>query len=80
MSEFLESNERSTPLPVLKVLGLGGAGCNAINRMIELGIPGIEFLAANTDYQALQTSLADQKIQLGPNLTRGLGAGGNPEI
>lgn len=48
--------------------------------MIELGISGVEFLAANTDYQALQTSLADKKIQLGPDITRGLGAGGNPEI
>ena len=65
---------------MLKVLGLGGGGCNAINRMIELGISGVEFLAANTDYQALQTSQADRKIQLGPEVTRGLGAGGDPEI
>jgi len=66
--------------PSLKVLGLGGGGCNAINRMIELGIKDIEFIAANTDRQALNTNLADKKIQLGPVLTRGLGAGGNPEI
>jgi cell division protein FtsZ len=80
MSEYFEMDEIPTNLPVLKVLGLGGGGCNAVNRMIELGISGIEFLAANTDYQALQTSLADKKLQLGPDVTRGLGAGGNPEI
>jgi cell division protein FtsZ len=79
MSAYIENGEKST-LPVLKVLGLGGGGCNAINRMIELGISGVEFLAANTDYQALQTSLASRKIQLGPEVTRGLGAGGNPEV
>lgn len=66
--------------PALKVLGLGGGGCNAINRMIELGITGVDFLAANTDYQALQSCLASTKIQLGPDVTRGLGAGGNPDI
>lgn len=66
--------------PVLKVLGLGGGGCNAVNRMIELGLNGVEFIAANTDAQALKTSLAHQKIQLGPKVTRGLGAGGKPEV
>ena len=66
--------------PVLKVLGLGGGGCNAVNRMMELGLHGVEFIAANTDYQALQQSLAPVKIQLGPKVTRGLGAGGKPEI
>jgi cell division protein FtsZ len=70
----------SIPKPVLKVLGLGGGGCNAINRMIELGLGGVDFIAANTDYQALQGSLAPVKIQLGPQVTRGLGAGGLPEI
>jgi len=80
MSELNGSQGFPTHIPALKVLGLGGGGCNAINRMIELGISGVEFLAANTDYQALQTSLADKKIQLGPDITRGLGAGGNPEI
>ena len=69
-----------TPLPVIKVLGLGGGGCNAVNRMIELGISGVHFIAANSDYQALQTSLASVKVQLGPTVTRGLGAGGKPEI
>ena len=66
--------------PVLKVLGLGGGGSNAINRMIELGLKGVEFIAANSDAQALAHSLAPTKIQLGPKVTRGLGAGGNPEI
>jgi cell division protein FtsZ len=66
--------------PCLKVLGLGGGGSNAINRMIELGLSGVEFIAANTDYQALQNCLAPTKIQLGPQTTRGLGAGGNPNI
>jgi cell division protein FtsZ len=67
-------------LPVLKVIGLGGGGSNAINRMIELGLGGVEYIAANTDAQALKNSLAPVKIQLGPRLTRGLGAGGDPKI
>lgn len=66
--------------PSLKVLGLGGGGSNAINRMIELGLSGVDFIVANTDSQALKNSLAPTKIQLGPKTTRGLGAGGNPEI
>jgi cell division protein FtsZ len=66
--------------PVIKVLGLGGGGSNAVDRMIELGIPGVDFIAANTDYQVLQTGLAPVKIQLGPQLTRGLGAGGDHEV
>ena len=66
--------------PVLKVIGLGGGGSNAINRMVELGLTGVEYIAANTDSQALKDSLAHKKIQLGPNLTRGLGAGGDPRI
>ncbi len=70
----------ATRQPVIKVIGLGGGGCNAINRMIELGLHGVEFIAANTDYQAMKNSLAATQIQLGPNLTRGLGAGGRPEV
>jgi cell division protein FtsZ len=66
--------------PSLKVLGLGGGGSNAINRMIELGLSGVDFIVANTDSQALKNSLAPTKIQLGPKTTRGLGAGGNPEV
>lgn len=67
-------------IPSLKVLGLGGGGSNAINRMIELGLSGVDFIVANTDSQALKNSLAPTKIQLGPKTTRGLGAGGNPEV
>ncbi len=64
----------------IKVLGLGGGGSNAVNRMVELGLIGAEFIAANTDHQALESSLAPTRIQLGPNVTRGLGAGGDPRI
>lgn len=62
----------------LKVIGLGGGGSNAINRMIDLGISGVDFIAANTDQQALASSTAPTRIQLGPRITRGLGAGGDP--
>lgn len=65
---------------VIKVIGVGGGGCNAVNRMIEAGIQGVEFIAMNTDTQVLDNSKATKKIQLGPNLSRGLGAGGNPEV
>ena len=64
----------------IKVIGVGGAGNNAINRMIESGIKGVEFIAVNTDNQALQRSKASTKIQIGEKLTRGLGAGANPDI
>ena len=66
--------------PVLKVIGLGGGGGNAVDRMIELGMGGVEFITANTDLQALKRSLALVQVQLGPKSTRGLGAGGNPSI
>ncbi|WP_413517652.1 cell division protein FtsZ [Carnobacterium maltaromaticum] len=65
---------------VIKVIGVGGAGNNAVNRMIDEGVKGVEFIVANTDIQALQSSNAEIKIQLGPKLTRGLGAGSNPDI
>lgn len=71
---------RPIGLPNVKVLGLGGGGSNAVNRMIELGLPGIDFIAANTDHQALVSSLASTKLQLGPKVTRGLGAGGDPKV
>ena len=64
--------------PKLKVLGLGGGGSNAVNRMVEIGLDGVEFIAANTDKQALVSSLADVNLQIGPRVTRGLGAGGDP--
>jgi cell division protein FtsZ len=63
----------------IKVVGVGGGGGNALNTMIASGLEGVEFIAANTDAQSLETSLAPTKIQLGPQLTKGLGAGGNPE-
>ncbi|MCA9765840.1 MAG: cell division protein FtsZ [Carnobacterium sp.] len=65
---------------VIKVIGVGGAGNNAVNRMIDEDVKGVEFIVANTDVQALAGSNAEVKIQLGPKLTRGLGAGANPEI
>ena len=64
----------------IKVIGVGGGGGNAVNRMIEAGIEGVEFLVANTDLQALKSSKASIKIQIGEKLTRGLGAGGDPEV
>lgn len=65
---------------VIKVIGVGGGGSNAVNRMIESGIQGVEFIAMNTDIQVLDLSAAPRKVQLGTELTRGLGAGGNPEV
>ncbi|HFU3963439.1 TPA: cell division protein FtsZ [Streptococcus suis] len=65
---------------VIKVIGVGGGGGNAINRMIEEGVAGVEFIVANTDVQALSSSKAETVVQLGPKLTRGLGAGGQPEV
>ena len=64
----------------IKVIGVGGAGNNAVNRMIEAGIKNVEFIAVNTDRQALNLSKANSKIQIGEKLTRGLGAGANPDI
>ena len=70
----------SAPRPVLKVIGLGGGGCNAVERMIELSLSGVEFIAANTDRQALAMNCAETKVLLGPNTTRGFGAGGDPRV
>src|SRR5688572_26307138 len=64
----------------IKVIGVGGGGSNAVNRMIEEGIKGVEFIAVNTDAQALMLAKADTRIRLGEKITRGLGAGGNPEV
>jgi cell division protein FtsZ len=66
--------------PVIRVVGVGGAGVNAINRMVEAGIPGVEFMAINTDLQSLQQSAADVTVHLGSGVSRGLGAGSNPEL
>ncbi len=64
----------------IKVVGVGGGGCNAVNTMIREGLSGVEYIVANTDVQALNASLAPTKIQLGTNITKGLGAGANPEV
>ena len=64
----------------IKVIGVGGGGNNAVNRMIEDGVQGVEFIAVNTDAQALKLSKAEIKMQIGATLTRGLGAGANPEV
>ena len=67
-------------LAVIKVVGVGGGGTNAVNRMVEAGVKGVEFIAINTDRQALLMSDADRTVHIGEELTRGLGAGANPEI
>ena len=76
----MHENEISNYLAVIKVVGVGGGGTNAVNRMIEEGIRGVEFVAINTDAQALAISDADIKVHIGTDLTRGLGAGANPEV
>jgi cell division protein FtsZ len=73
-------DQAASYLAVLKVIGVGGGGTNAVNRMIEAGLTGVEFIAVNTDAQALLMSDADVKIHIGSNVTRGLGAGANPEV
>ena len=72
-------DEGMTPARI-RVVGVGGGGCNSVNRMISAGLTGVEFIASNTDAQALGASLAPLKLQLGSELTRGLGAGADPEI
>jgi cell division protein FtsZ len=64
----------------IKVIGVGGGGNNAVNRMIHAGLKGVEFIAVNTDAQALYLAQSNHKIQIGTKLTKGLGSGGNPEI
>jgi cell division protein FtsZ len=76
MFEFVESDNGAT----IKVIGIGGGGGNAINNMINASLMGVDFIAANTDAQALEVSKAHTKLQLGVNITKGLGAGANPEI
>ena len=67
-------------IAVIKVVGVGGGGCNAVNRMIDAGLKGVEFIAVNTDAQALLMSDADVQLDIGRSLTRGLGAGSDPEV
>jgi len=74
------ANNSGKNFATIKVFGIGGGGTNAVNRMIGSGVKGVEFWGINTDLQALSVSLADNKLQIGAKLTRGLGAGSNPEI
>ncbi|HAA34018.1 MAG TPA: cell division protein FtsZ, partial [Firmicutes bacterium] len=64
----------------IKVIGVGGGGSNAVNRMIEAGLKGVEFISVNTDAQALELARSSAKLKIGTKLTKGLGSGGNPEI
>ena len=77
---MLQFDPVDTAIQVIKVIGVGGGGCNAVNRMIDGGMKGVSFIAVNTDKQALARSKAETKIQIGEKLTKGLGAGGNPEV
>ncbi|MFJ8244069.1 cell division protein FtsZ [Peribacillus asahii] len=77
---MLEFDSNLEQLAMIKVIGVGGGGNNAVNRMIEHGVQGVEFIAVNTDAQALNLSKAEVKMQIGGKLTRGLGAGANPEV
>ena len=76
----MENQEMQAGTATIKVVGVGGGGGNVVNRMIESGLRGVEFVTVNTDKQALELSKANKKIQIGEKLTRGLGAGANPEI
>ncbi|HEY6593166.1 MAG TPA: cell division protein FtsZ, partial [Asanoa sp.] len=67
-------------LAVIKVVGIGGGGVNAVNRMIEVGLKGVEFIAINTDLQSLEQSLATTTVHIGNEATRGLGSGSDPEL
>ena len=77
---MLEFEQGFNHMATLKVIGVGGGGNNAVNRMIDDGMSNVEFIAINTDGQALNLSKAESKIQIGDKLTRGLGAGANPDI
>ena len=76
---MLQFEINDSTLQEIKVIGVGGGGCNAVNRMIDRGMKGVTFIAVNTDKQALDKSKAETKLQIGEKLTKGLGAGGNPE-
>ena len=73
-------DQTGTYLAVIKVVGIGGGGSNAVNRMVDAGLKGVEFIAVNTDAQALLMCDADHKLHIGATATRGLGAGANPEV
>lgn len=76
----MQANLEMLQIAKIKVIGVGGGGCNAVNRMIESGLRGVEFIVANTDLQVLNTSLAETKLQIGESITEGLGAGSDPEV
>ncbi len=80
MNLRLNYDETSLRAARMKVVGVGGAGCNAVNRMIQAGLSGVDFIAINTDVQALDLALAPQRVQIGKSTTRGLGAGADPEV
>ena len=75
-----EVMQETANVAIIKVIGVGGGGCNAIDNMIEGNVHGVEFICANTDAQSLLRNKSPQKLQLGNNLTRGPGAGANPEV
>ena len=77
---MLEFEMETNNFASIKVIGVGGAGTNAVNRMIDSGLQGVDFIAVNTDKQALTLSKAPTKVQIGDKLTKGLGAGANPEV
>src|SRR4030066_1635736 len=77
---MIEFDENKNLAAKVKIIGIGGGGNNALNTMISYGLSGVDFIAANTDAQALATNLASIKLQLGSTLTKGLGAGANPEV
>ncbi|MEA5078835.1 MAG: cell division protein FtsZ [Anaerolineaceae bacterium] len=78
--ETKQNNQLNETFARIKVIGVGGGGCNAVNRMIDEGMHGVEFITVNTDAQALVMSKAQTKVRIGDKTTRGLGAGGNPEV
>ncbi|MFQ5629535.1 MAG: cell division protein FtsZ, partial [bacterium] len=72
--------ENPSPTARMKVIGVGGGGCNAVNRMIEANLAGVEFISVNTDLQALEACKSTSRLQIGKAATRGLGAGADPEL
>src|SRR5436853_166261 len=89
MIEFVKDDERRLAIElesadaspaVIRVIGVGGGGCNAVNRMIAAGVKGVDYAACNTDLQALRRTLASTKLQIGSRLTKGLGAGADPDV
>ena len=77
---MIEFDENKNLAAKVKIIGIGGGGNNALNTMISYQLSGVDFIAANTDAQALAANMASNKLQLGENLTKGLGAGANPEV